>query len=149
MKNLFFLLLTSAGFFACTNESTESTATEPTIAVQEINACYTSINKKDSLQLSLNIIGTRVRGEMKYQLYKKGPNQGTLRGKLMGDTIVADYTFLSEGKQSVRQLAFLRKGDTLTEGFGELINNKGIMTFSNTAALDFSKGILLQKTDCP
>jgi hypothetical protein len=149
MKKLSLLLLAYISFIACNNQSTENIATEPTVAVQEINACYTGINKKDSVQIRLNIIGTRVKGEMKYQLFEKDHNQGTLRGKLMGDTIVADYTFLSEGKQSIRQVAFLKKADTLLEGFGEMTNSNGTMTFSNTTLLDFSKGMLLQKTDCP
>jgi hypothetical protein len=149
MKNLLLPLALSISLIACNNESTEHTATEPTIAVQEINACYTSSNKKDSILLQLNILGTRVKGEMSYHIFEKDRNQGTLRGKMMGDTIIADYSFLSEGKQSIRQVAFLRKGNALSEGYGEMINNNNIMTFSNTAALDFSKGAQLQKTNCP
>jgi hypothetical protein len=36
-------------------------------------------------------------GNLCYRFFEKDKNDGTVIGKLQGDTLIADYTFMSEG----------------------------------------------------
>ena len=65
-----------------------------------------------------------------------------------GDTLLADYTFQSEGTESVRQVAFLKKGDGFVEGYGDVEDQGGKMVFKNTAMLDFGSGTAFTKVPC-
>lgn len=151
------LFLVAAIFFSCNDEpkkTTSSTQAGDTTKPAEMTTmdprvlCY-STTRKDSVSLKMEIFPNVVTGLLRYKLYEKDSNTGTIDGIMKGDTLVADYTFMSEGQSSVRQVAFIIKDNTATEGYGEMeeINNK--MVFKNLDKLDFSKGITLEKSDCP
>nr|WP_314895499.1 hypothetical protein [uncultured Flavobacterium sp.] len=56
---------------------------------------------------------------------------------------------MSEGVFSVRQVAFLKKGDSYVEGYGDVVDdNKGKVTFKDTKQLKFEGNIVLSKVDC-
>ena len=84
---------------------------------------------------------------MLYQLKEKDRNDGTLRGTINGDTLIADYTFSSEGMLSMRQVAFLKEQNNLKEGFGELKLNNNQWVFTNPQELQFT-GFVLTPTPC-
>jgi hypothetical protein len=111
--------------------------------------CYSGNSKKDTVLMSLTIKGTELtKGNLSYNFFEKDKNEGTLVGELRGDTLIADYTFMSEGISSVRQVAFLKKGNTYVEGFGDVVDdNKGKVTFKDTKQLNF-EGTVLSKVDC-
>lgn len=123
----------------------EIVAEEP--ASQE---CYTAIIKKDTISMALNVQGDQVTsGKLSYNFYEKDKNEGALVGEIKGDTLFADYTFLSEGVSSVRQVVFLKKGNTYVEGFGDVVDdNKGKVTFKDKKQLKFEGNIVLAKVDC-
>jgi hypothetical protein len=81
-------------------------------------------------------------------LYEKDSNKGKLEGKLYGDTLVADYKFMSEGIESVRQVAFLIKDSVAIEGYGDIEQKDGKTVFKNLKSLDFTHGLPLAKVDC-
>jgi heat shock protein HslJ len=65
-----------------------------------------------------------------------------------GDTLVADYIFLSEGSSSVRQVAFLLDGRSAKEGYGPTAEQDGKMAFTDVKSLSFGKGVIMSKHDC-
>ena len=67
---------------------------------------------------------------------------------MRGDTLVADYTFNSEGIESVRQVAFLKKGDQLLEGYGDVEQKDNKTVFKNISTLSFGQSTIFNKTDC-
>ncbi|TGD56710.1 hypothetical protein [Flavobacterium humi] len=87
-----------------------------------------------------------IKGFLKYDLYEKDSNTGTFKGFLKGDTLIADYTFQSEGTESTRQVAFLAGENQLLEGYGEMTPDG--TRFKETKTLQFSKAMPLTKTDC-
>lgn len=118
------------------------------IQVPQAN-CYQSINGGDTVYLKLEKFPAVVTGTIVYDFYEKDGNTGNIEGVMKGDTLLADYTFTSEGQQSVRQVAFL-VGDTLvTEGYGEQAEEGGKMVFKDIGRLDFSQGLQLQAIPCP
>ena len=116
----------------------------------ELQECYRAILKKDTISLTLNIKnGQFSSGNLSYNFYEKDKNQGTLVGERKGDTLYADYTFMSEGTSSVHEVAFLKKGDSYIEGFGDVVDdNKGKVTFKDKKQLKFDGNVVLLKVDC-
>ena len=107
--------------------------------------CYIHFENKDTVNMTITIQDKNLSGELMYKLFEKDRNYGQLKGVLSGDTIIAAYEFESEGIKSVREVAFLRKGSTLVEGFGTM-DTTGTR-FSSHRDLTFS-GIELHQTDC-
>ena len=89
-----------------------------------------------------------VTGSLSYKFYEKDSNKGEIDGKLNGDTLIADYKFMSEGILSTRQVIFLIKDSTATEGYAAMEEKNGKMVFKNINTVDFTKGIVLRKTTC-
>ena len=114
----------------------------------ETSACYASVTAADSATLRLVNTNGDITGELTYNYYEKDDNRGTIMGQMHGDTLLADYTFMSEGTESVRQVAFLKKGEGFVEGYGDAEEREGKMIFTNTAALDFGQGSVFEKTPC-
>src|SRR6187431_3060342 len=72
--------------------------------------CYESLLNSDTVSMQLNInANNEVNGKLTNIPYQKDRNEGTIVGFVYGDTIIVEYTFTSEGKSSVRELAFLKK----------------------------------------
>ena len=151
MRNLFFATILISVFFSCKKEA-ESTTVTPEIKPIEVSlseACYIGIFNKDTVSVRLSFKDSLVvTGDLTYKLYEKDENQGTLSGTIKGDTLIADYTFTSEGVSSVRQVAFLRKDNILMEGFGEVIDTKGKMVFKDIQKLKFDNKRVLSKSNC-
>ncbi len=55
---------------------------------------------------------------------------------------------MSEGDSTIRQIVFLKRGNTYVEGTGEVVdNNKGKVTFKDMKRLPYD-GTVLTKVDC-
>ncbi|TCC87119.1 hypothetical protein FBD94_11815 [Pedobacter hiemivivus] len=143
---------------SCNNENKEKhdanqakitakdTGTEPKI---NSNDCYAHFKNRDTATLKINIEGNNLIGDLDYKLFEKDSNKGKIAGQIKGDTIIAEYTFISEGVKSVREVAFLKKADgNLYEGFGEVMEKNGKMVFKNHSALKFDDSMVFTKTDC-
>jgi hypothetical protein len=137
-----------AGTEQSANSATEAEGGKIADSTATTKTCYTSYKNRDTVELSIVTAGNKVSGALRYQLYEKDRNKGTIVGEIKGDTLLANYTFNSEGMESQRQVAFLRKGDQLVEGYAEIEEKDGKVSFKDTKALKFSAGIELKKTDC-
>jgi len=114
-----------------------------------VKECYSAIIKKDTISLSLTVKDSSLEeGELHYNFFEKDKNHGTLTGTFKGDTLFADYTFMSEGKSSVREVVFLKKGNTFIEGYGDVEEKDNKMVFKDKKKLSFDGKIALSKTDC-
>ncbi|MCV9926999.1 hypothetical protein OIU83_05025 [Flavobacterium sp. LS1R49] len=111
--------------------------------------CFESVINKDTIKMTLNTNSrNEVNGELIYKIYEKDKNEGTINGTIKGDTLIADYTFQSEGVSSVREVAFLKKGTTYIDGYGDLIEKNGKMVFKDKKTLKFDAKMTLSKVDC-
>ena len=133
---------------SCQNNKTTSTNEETSKATPTTQTCYTYTKNKDTASLSLISTGPIVTGELSYRLFEKDSNAGVLKGEMRGDTLVADYTFNSEGTQSIRQIAFLKKDDKLLEGFGDVVEKDGKTVFKSLSTLQFGSSIEFVKINC-
>ena len=153
MKKVILLgLILMSVFISCKKENEEVSIPSEKIVVKESvsEECYRAILKKDTISLSLNLKnGQLSSGNLSYDFYEKDKNTGTIVGEIKGDTLYADYTFVSEGTSSVREVAFLKKGNTYVEGFGDVIDdNKGQVIFKDRKQLKFDGNVVLSKVAC-
>ena len=113
-----------------------------------VSSCYASWLNKDTVRLKVEVFEHVITGMLSYHFHEKDSNNGDFEGQFKGDTLVADYSFISEGIRSVRQVVFLIKDSTATEGYGEMEEKNGKMIFKNLNEVIFGKGIILQKVEC-
>lgn len=136
------------------NENAKQSTTVPevepakAVTITEPASCYAMIKNKDTVLLHITITNNKVNGDLIYNFFEKDKNTGTVIGAIKGDTIFADYKFMSEGKESVRQVAFLKTGEELREGYGTVDESNGQPDFSEKASIRFDGNVVLKKTDC-
>lgn len=111
-------------------------------------ACYERTSLKDTVHLEIENSNGTVTGRLSYRLFEKDANEGTLSGTMQGDTLIVLYTFGSEGKTSVRQVAFLKSESNLIEGFGPIKEEQGNFLFVSTDSLTFDPAHLLKPIPC-
>lgn len=156
MKNLVSIM--SAGLLfitACQSNSVKEAKSkiDSTITSGETNntsasECYQYLKNRDSAFLTLKIDGDQFTGALSYNLFEKDKNAGNIAGIVKGDTLIAEYTFQSEGSSSTRQVAWLKQGDRLQEGFGDVEEVDGKTRFKNTSTLKFGEALVFAKTSC-
>jgi hypothetical protein len=147
MKLFRYLTVAGIGILAACQPQ-ENKTTESKVASATKQTCYTYTKDRDTATLMLITSGRVVTGELIYKLFEKDSNHGTIKGEMRGDTLVADYIFNSEGKQSTRQVAFLKKDGKLAEGYGDILEKDGKMIFNNVATLKFGDAIEFTEVNC-
>jgi hypothetical protein len=156
MKNLVSILSAGLLFFsACQSKSVKEAKSDIDSTITSGNAndisasqCYQYLKNRDSAFLTLKIDGDQFTGALSYNLFEKDKNAGNIAGIIKGDTLIAEYTFQSEGSSSTRQVAWLKQGDKLQEGFAEVEEVDGKTRFKNTSALKFGEALVFSKTSC-
>ncbi len=118
-----------------------------TIQIPE-TGCYVNISARDTVKLKVETFPNVVTGTLLYSFFEKDKNTGEIEGRLMGDTLLADYTFMSEGKRSTRQVIFLVRDSIAIEGYGAMEEKEGKMVFKDIREIDFDKGMKLVKVSC-
>ncbi len=151
MKQIFALPVIVLLLSACNNNTTEPT-TAPVVAEEKKIApeysCYGYTSAKDTVNLHFQISGNIVTGDLAYNYFAKDKNTGTIQGNMKGDTLFAEYKFMSEGIESIREVVFLKKGNDFVEGYGDAEEKNGKMIFKNTSGLNFNNSLILKKVAC-
>lgn len=148
VTNLFILLGLLASCKLQPKETEKQTDPQTNTKADSAINCYQYATQSDTVTLKLIHIGENITGTLVYQLKEKDSNKGTIQGVMRGDVLLADYTFMSEGTQSVRQVAFKQNGNTFIEGYGESVDENGVMKFKNADSLNFNSSIKLQEIQC-
>tara|TARA_R100000789_G_C2957231_1_gene136879 strand:- start:89 stop:568 length:480 start_codon:yes stop_codon:yes gene_type:complete len=158
MKNVnYIFLFISIILFSCKSEVAEK-AEEASVEKQEIAApktesiqkieCYTYLENKDTIYMALRIKDDSiVEGDLTYSLLEKDQNKGTIRGRISNDSLFASYQYTSEGKDSEREVFFLKSSDGFVEGFTETEESNGKTSFRNKD-LKLNDSYTLKRTDC-
>lgn len=110
--------------------------------------CFKSVSGNSLVDMQINNSQDSVIGSLSYALEAKDKNEGTIVGKWRGDTLLANYKFISEGIESVREVVFLKTADGLYEGYGPVKDENGKMVFEDRSKIDFSKSTPLSKVEC-
>lgn len=156
MKRIFKLTTALSLFlFSCQSDSKKYTTVDSTIMGERQSEpvspdeCFTYSKNNDNVSLLIyGTGGNKVIGKLSYNLDGKDKNDGEFYGYTVGDTIIVDYKFQSEGTWSKRQVAWVRQGDKFLEGYGETYQDKDVVKFKNYRNLTYGNSIVLEKTKC-
>ncbi|MDQ6529372.1 hypothetical protein [Flavobacterium sp. LHD-85] len=158
MKKVFTIVVIAlAVFVSCKKEATTtepvqitpSPPKEAEIVEPAGDQCYAWKSNGSVIEMSFNVNSHQeVNGKLSYNLVGKDKNEGTLIGNMKGDTLVADYTFNSEGVSSVREVVFLQKDGAFIEGYGDVATANDKVSFKDKSKLKFDAKNTLVKVDC-
>lgn len=155
MKKIVYIVFTTLLVFGCktkTEKENNNGQPETTTDVEEKSApslevgCYVYDANGNRIVFEITDVSTTVLGNLSYALKEKDGNKGTFAGVMNDSVLLGKYTFISEGKESTREVAFLVEDAQLVEGFGEL-DSTGT-AFKDVTVLSFSSSMPLSKTEC-
>ncbi|RZK48913.1 MAG: hypothetical protein EOO99_08395 [Pedobacter sp.] len=161
MKQTFlYFLFASAliSFASCAGESNKTSSTVPpdSLFLQEDTALTNSSDitgvyyyqaNGDSVRLHILQTSPQVSGDLIFALREKDRNTGTFTGQLENDILVADYTFQSEGMESVRQIAFKITATSAIPLYGDVEEKDGKIFFKSLKTLHPDPNMILKKAN--
>lgn len=105
--------------------------------------CYKAIYENDTLDLKFHILKDgKVDGKLVMNVANEPKREGEIMGEFKGDTLYCAYTFtLATQKEVTRKnpMAFLKKGNELILGNGEIEMYLGASYFKKGKPIDFEK----------
>jgi len=113
-----------------------------------LEECFQFVKGQDTIRLRIQPEEVNVTGELAYLFFEKDKSIGTIEGTLRHPLLVAEYTFLSEGDTSTRQVVFKRFREGWKEGYGEIEEVDGVVAYKNVDSLDYSHEVNLVSIPC-
>ncbi|WP_133240814.1 hypothetical protein [Marixanthomonas spongiae] len=110
--------------------------------------CYVYNDNRSTISLHVIEKEDTITGTLLIALAEKDKNTGTFSGHIKDSVLLADYFFESEGVESVREVAFKIKNDTLVQGYGPMELKDSIQVFKNPSSLTFDAEFPLVKKAC-
>lgn len=129
--------------------STSVPTTETASETASVAGCYVAHIDKDVYTLNVTAQnGTNVSGKLSFNNFQKDSSSGTFEGIYEDEIFLVDYSFTSEGTNSVTQIILKKSGNNFVRGFGEL-DSTGTK-FSNLNNITFDpKQTFVLTTNCP
>ena len=145
--SMLFAFTASLFLYSCNQGAKKNTEASADTA-KLINTCYIAVFEKDTAHLktqtdtSGKITGdlTINYGEVKANSLEKVINVGTIAGNFSGDTLFVDYTHTSGSinkKGFKNPLAFLKVGENLVLGVGDIETHLGRSYFVKNKPIDY------------
>lgn len=147
----FFAFIASLFLFSCnqgTNKNSKKSADSLANVINYSDQCYVAIYETDTATLRVKtdadgkVTGDLyiAFGELKPNALEKVLNNGQIAGSFRGDTLFVDYSYTSGSiNKNVfkNPLAFLKKGDKLILGVGDVETYVGKSYFVTDKPIDF------------
>ena len=152
MKPIILLTFALIAFTSCQKKESKTPVTleqtTPATSIKLEKDCYSYQGNGIEVSMQITAVDKEIEGYLKYNLVGKDKNKGRFKGVQKGDTLLATYTFQSEGVESKRDIAFLLRNNQLLEGYGEVITEGITAKFKDPSQLKFDGAMPLSKTDC-
>lgn len=140
---LFCLLFACISFESCKKDQSQKDAKaakiKPDIVVS--SECYKALYEKDTIDLKINTLESgKVTGDLVMKVFKRPNKVGRIFGNFHGDTLFVSYTFIEEVNDKItykNPMAFLKKGNELILGNGEMETSMGATYFVKGSPIDF------------
>ena len=136
-----------AGVFVYYQESRHGSSKSDILVTSEepITGIYVGYLAKDVYTLTISSQqGELVEGELDINNAEKDSSTGTIKGTYKNGILLADYTFKSEGTESVGWVAFKKVEDGFIRGYGEV--DQGTETrLINANNLTFDSSVVYKK----
>nr|WP_315165859.1 hypothetical protein [uncultured Flavobacterium sp.] len=142
---LFCLLFACIGFQSCKkNQNEEVVKAKQILAEKPISVqCYKALYEKDTIDLKMNTLKNgKITGDMVMKFFNTPQKVGKIAGEFSGDTLFASYTFIQGDNKKVtfkNPMAFLKRGNQLILGNGEMQTTMGATYFVKGSPIDFER----------
>ncbi|CAA7386583.1 hypothetical protein [Chryseobacterium fistulae] len=131
------------------NETDSITSSETIIDTLGAKSfCYMGITGKDTVYASIDDNLGTITGKLVYKNFEKDSNKGDVVGFKSGDTLKLTYEFESEGSKSKRDIYFIQKEKTLTEGIGDHKEENKQIKYAHENKISYKDGSQLEIVDC-
>lgn len=119
-------------------------------SAESIKGCYVATNEKDLYTLNIQSKdGDKITGTLKFDNYQKDSSSGSFVGSYKDGILLGDYSFYSEGMNSVMQVIFEKYGEDFVRGFGELNADGQKFTNLDNITYDPSSALaVFRKSEC-
>lgn len=107
MKNTSIIVLSFLIFSSC-NQDKKEESTKTEVKTTQTETCYQYAKDSSTIKLKVVIKDNIATGNLIYDYYQKDKSQGTIKGEIKSDTLFANYKFMSEGIESIREVVFLK-----------------------------------------
>ena len=148
MKNTSIIALSLVIFASCNTEKKQESTTKTEVKTTQTETCYQHTKDSSTIKLNIKINDNMVSGNLLYDYYQKDRSAGKIKGELKSDTLFADYTFMSEGVESVREVVFIKTANGWVEGYGEIDDKDGKVMFKDKSKITFDNNVVLRETAC-
>jgi hypothetical protein len=127
-------------FWGCTQEQ-DSKSAQNTARISVSSKKYIAVYERDTALLSFTRKGSIIEGKLRFSYANGNIEDGTIKGMVKGDTLLADYNFKSHNGRWYRNpVAFLQTGNKLKLGVGQFEITWGRTHFSKSVPIDYDKG---------
>lgn len=94
----------------------------PIVTEDSIKGCYIARLSKDVYTLTiLSQNGESFEGKLSFKNFEKDSSSGIFNGTYKDGILLGDYSFQSEGTNSVMQVIFKKSGNGFVRGYGDTI----------------------------
>jgi hypothetical protein len=143
-----------AGEIGARNDSPVVIAPEPKTSdsveiSKDVSGCYRKILGRDTMFVQLQQTGTSITGNMFFDNFEKDASRGTVKGIAEGSIIKLWYDFQSEGMNSVMEMWFLHKENSIIRGVGSFGVKGDTSYYTNPADIKYEEGQGFDKIKCP
>lgn len=155
-KTILYTMLTAIPMvYSCSQNADTSKADAAAALMDSLGKkeCFVAMDSTDKAELKIKTLSNgEVKGSLVINYLEKGKNDGLLVGKFSGDTLFVDYTFkigTDNPTEYKNPLAFLKQGDKLILGVGQIETHLGRSFFVKGKPISFEKGrFIFAPVDC-
>lgn len=121
----------------------------PVAEIPNIVGCYILQQDKNVYTLALQAQnGPSVAGTMHYDNFQFDDSSGVFVGNYENSILLGNYSFSSEGMNSVRQLIWKRSGNDFVEGSGDYTTVANKQIFVNPNSVTWNKDRTFVQSPC-
>lgn len=113
---------------------------------ENIVGCYVATLAKDVYTININSQNNQsVEGTLTFDNFEKDSSSGTFGGTYIDGILLGEYSFQSEGMDSVMQVIFKKQGNDFVRGFGP-VNATGD-AFVDVNDVTYDTSVVFKATD--
>lgn len=125
------------GFLYFSKNTTPTLEPAPQVSIK---GCYVSHLMKDVYTLNVQSQqGETFTGILSFKNFEKDSSSGTYIGTYKNGILLGNYSFKSEGMDSVMEVIFKKSGDTFVRGFGNMDSTGTHFADPNNVTFDSSQ----------
>ena len=148
---IFAVITVAASIFYLKEKSAPIVEQPPITAGKSVMGCYEAKLGKDLYSLAiLSQAGEAFEGTLKFKNYQKDSSSGPYIGTYIDGILFGEYSFQSEGMDSLIQVLFKKSADGFVRGYGKMnaagdrFANLKDITYNRSAVFEFNSSAVYE-----